>query len=308
MRVTVAQLTDRLLDALWQTFLRRVPYTRIYLQLVREMGIAYIPDHLAFRTLNSTTGEQPGGVAAIGHLLQNLRYARAGSYTFGRQKLTALHFEHSDPRFPKIFVSQLEVEELPLWARQLIHEVVDDAPYLLSDQAIETMNYLAADGSITEEASVLLAEELAGYFRRPWRMPSGETMLKINDVSQYAAWVLLHGNAVSHCSALFSREMAAWWPDLETAVEALIRAGIPMNREIAGEKGSPIRQAASFPAREIHRFPAADGDYQEMEWTYGYFQLTERGWTGEGTDRKPFQGFLQERASRWFKNTLTRDN
>ncbi len=308
MRISDVQLTGRFLDTLWQAFLRRVPCTQLFLQKVNELGGEWVTDHLAFRTLNYPTGEQPAGITAISHLLKNLHYSRAGSYTFGKQKLSAVYFEHRNTNFPKVFVSQLEVGELPAWAQQLIGEVVFDTPYLLSDHAIELLNYLEADGNITAEAAEILIHELAGYFRRPWRMPSKETMLKINDVSQYAAWVLLHGNSVSHYSALYSKDLVSAWPDLETAVEDLIRAGIPLKREIAGEKNSSIRQAATVPVKETYRFPLSEGDFDEMPWTYAYFQLTERGYHGEGTDRTLFPGFLQERASKWFNNTLTREN
>jgi hypothetical protein len=308
MKTTADQLTSDLLGNLWTNFQRRVPFVRQYLQLVESRGGSFFMDHLAFRTFNTTTGEQPSGIMAISHLIKDLHYKEAGAYHFTRQKITANHFEHPDKKFPRIFVSQLEVQDLPLWAQHLIHEVVDDTPYLLSDNAIELMNCLKSSGSINEEAAKILIEELTGYFRRPWNIPSKETILKINDISQYAAWVLLHGNSISHVSSLLNAQQVPEWPDLESTLEALVAAGIPMKREIAGKKGTLLRQAATHPVRETYLFPDGEGDFNEMAWTYAYFQLTERGTIKDETNTGLFPGFLVEQVSRLFKTTLTREN
>jgi hypothetical protein len=308
MKITTDQLITELLGNLWTNFQRRVPFVRQYLQLVESKGGTFIMDHLAFRTFNTTTGEQPSGMMAISHLIKDLRYKEAGTYHFAKQKITANHFEHPDNRFPRIFVSQLEVQDFPLWAQHLIHEVVDDTPYILSDSAIELMNCVKSSGSINEEAAKILVEELTGYFRRPWNIPSKETILKINDISQYAAWVLLHGNSISHVSSLLNAQQVPEWPDLESTLEALVAAGIPMKREIAGEKGTPLRQAATLPVRETYLFPDGEGDFQEMAWTYAYFQLTQRGTIQDNNGTRLFPGFLGEQVSRLFKTTQTREN
>jgi hypothetical protein len=308
MKRTTDQLTSDLLGNLWVNFQRRLPFVRQYTQMVTLKGGTFYMDHLAFRTLNTTTGEQPSGIKAISHLLKNLQYEEACTYHFNKQKITASHFEHPNKKFPKIFVSQLEVEELPVWAQRMIHDVVDDTPYLLSDNAISLMNSLNFTGNINEEAAQLLVGELTGYFQRPWGIPLKETILKINDLSQYAAWVLLHGNSISHVSSLFNAQQVPEWPDLESTIEALVAAGIPFKREIAGEKGTSLRQAATLPVRETYLFPDGEGDFHEMAWTYAYFQLTERGFIKDKNGSYLFSGFLQEHVSQLFKTTLTREN
>ncbi len=308
MKTPVESLTDMLIGNLWQSYLRRVPYARTYVDLVESMGGEVKFDHLAFRTLNTTTGEQPSGILALSHLLHHLGYRKAGTYRFEKQKLSAVHFEHSGGKLPRMFVSQLEVRELPGWAIHLIHDVVDDSPYILSDEAIELMNCLATDGSINQEAAEILVEELTGYFRRPWKMPSKETMLRINDVSQYAAWVLLHGNSVNHFAASFNDQRVKGWPDLESACMALTEAGVPLKSEIEGDTDSPLRQTATMPVVENYQFPDLRDDFDDMEWTYAYLELTERGYIGQGDDRKLFSGFITNQASHLFKMTQTRKN
>lgn len=308
MKTPVESLTELLISNLWTSYIRRVPYARTYANLVESLGGQVKFDHLAFRTLNTTTGEQPSGILAFSHLLHHLGYRKAGTYRFEKQKLSAVHFEHAGGLLPRMFVSQLEVRELPEWAIHLIHDVVDDSPYVLSDEAIELMNCLANNGSINQEAAEILVEELTGYFRRPWKMPSKETMLRINDVSQYGAWVLLHGNSVNHFAASFNAQRVTRWPDLESACGALTEAGVPLKSEIEGDPGSPLRQTATLPVVENYQFPDLWGDFDDMEWTYAYLELTERGTIMQGDEKKLFPGFITGQASQLFKMTQTRKN
>jgi len=308
MKTTAGDLKSRLVGNIWNGYLRRVPYARKYKQLVESGGGKLVFDHLAFRTLNTRTGEQPSGITALSHFLKLLGYREAGTYKFKKQKITAVHYENEVVSLPRIFVSQLEVGEFPDWAVRLIQDVVHESPYVISDMAIELMNCIAADGSINEEAAEILLEELTGYFRRPWKMPPKDTMLRINDVSQYAAWVLLHGNSVNHFAASINDQNMPEWPDLESTCVALAAAGIPMKDKIEGDKGSLLRQSATRSVVENHRFPDLQGDFDEMEWTYAYLELTERGYTGQGDLRKLYSGFITGQAAHLFKMTQTRSN
>ena len=134
MKTTSVKLFKGLVENLWQQYLRRVPYARRYAELVTSMGGRVVHDHMAFRTFHTPTGEQPSGMLAFGHLLEMLNYRKTGKYKFPKMMVTATHYEHPDPLLPKIFVSQLEVEELPEWAQHIIRGAVSETPYLLSDE------------------------------------------------------------------------------------------------------------------------------------------------------------------------------
>lgn len=308
MKTTAAKLVKGLIENLWQQYLRRVPYARVYAELLNAQGGKVVHDHLAFRTLNTHTGEQPSGITAIGHLLEMLNYEKCGKYRFPKMMANAVHYEHPDPLLPKIFVSQLEVEELPEWARQVIQPKVNNTPYLLSDQAIELMNILSGKGTITNEAAEILIEELTGYFRRPWRMPLWEDLLKINDVSQYAAWTLIHGNSVNHFAALINMQRAEAWPDIEVTCQALSDAGVPMKDNIEGEKGSYLRQSSTQAVKERIRIRDESGELTDKDWTYAYYELTERGYVLTDEGEKLYSGFIADQATHLFRMTETREN
>lgn len=307
MKVTAQEITQELLGKLWEQYLERVSYAKKYAGLVIEKGGKVVHDHIAFGTFNIHTGEQPGGIMAIQHLIEILGYQPVGKYIFPKRKLNAVHFEYPGEMFPKIFVSQLEVVQLPGWAQQMIGETVSDTPYLLSDNGLSLLQLLRETGSLTREAARLLVDELAGYFRRPWNIPLKKYVLEINDVSPYAAWVLLHGNSVYHFAALVNEQGVDEWPDLETTCEALKQEGIPMKETIEGEKEGKLRQSATMAVKEDVEVRGEDGP-EPITWTYAYYEFTQRGFTEENGIQKLFSGFLNEQDRHLFDMTKTRDN
>lgn len=300
-------IAHNLIQKLWNAYIKRVPYARKYFGLIERKGGTPVIDHLAFRTLNTHTGEQPEGITAIRHIIMCFGYQKAGTYKFPKKKLTAVHFEHPDKLLPGIFVSQAEVEQLPSWVQQLINEAVNETPYLLPDNGIELLNRLNREGVLTSEAANVLEDELFTYFRRAWHAPGKETVLKVNDVSHYAAWVLLHGNAVSHFAALINEQGIANWPDLETTCNALDESGFPAMEMIEGNRGSILQQAATKAVKED--VEVKSGDVPEtIKWTYAYFELVQRGVIEENGQEKLFSGFLTEQSRRLFNMTQTLDN
>lgn len=307
MKVTAKEITKALLTQLWVLYLNRVSYAREYQRLVRDKGGSVVNDHIAFRTFNTHTGEQPEGIRAIKHIISCLGYVPVEKYNFKKKKLNAVHFEHPDPMFPKLFVSQLEVEKLPEWAQQIIKNTVKDTSYLLSDESIGLLATLKENGELPRVAGEMLVKDLAQYFRRPWSVPRKEDVLKINDISQYAAWVLLHGNAVNHFTAFVNYQNVSEWPDLESTCKGLADAGIPMKEALEGEKGSKLQQSATLAVKEEVEVKGDDG-IEKMPWTYAYYELAQRGLVIENGEEKLFSGFLGEQARHLFDMTRTRDN
>lgn len=307
MKTSVDEIVAQLLDRLWTEYISRVSYAKEYVRLVTEKGGTVVNDHIAFRTFNTHTGEQPEGIRAIKHILNFLNYRPVGTYEFKKKKLTAVHFEHPEETFPKIFVSQLEVSQLPEWAQKMINSSLTDTPYLLSDRSLELLSLLKKEGQIPKLAADGLVSDLAQYFRRPWEPPQKEDVLKLNDVSQYAAWTLLHGNSVNHFTAFINYQNVKEWPDLESTCKALEQAGVPMKDSIEGIKGSKLQQSATQAVKEEVEVIGDDG-LEKILWTYAYYELAERNYIEENGRKKLFSGFLGEQAAHLFDMTQTRDN
>ena len=307
MKRTAKQITEELINKLWELYIKRVSYAAKYVELVEQKGGKVVNDHIALRTLNTHTGEQPEGIRAIKHILNCLEYKPIQKYKFKKKKLNAVHFEHPDKKFPKIFVSQLEVDELPDWAQLVIHKTVKDTPYLLSDNSIGLLSKLKDAGELPTEAAIVLIDDLTRYFKRPWKIPAKEDVLKLNDVSQYAAWVLIHGNSVNHFTAFINYQEVKEWPDLATTCKGLEAAGIPMKESIEGKKGSKLQQSATQAVKEEVKVIGEDG-VEKITWTYAYYELAERNFISKNGVQKLFNGFLGDQASHLFEMTKTREN
>lgn len=307
MKRNASQIGKSLVDKLWEAFLLRVPYANVYSGLVNRKGGQVVLDHLGFRTLNCHTGEQPEGILAIRHIIECLGYHPAGKYVLPKKNLKAIHFEAETAGLPKFYVSQLQVSQLPGWAQNLFPEVLSETPYLLSDTGIELLSKLKADKILNTEAAEILVDELVNYFRRPWNPPSKETVLKLNDISHYAAWVLLHGNSPSHFAVSLNHQSVDDWPDLETTFHALKKAGIPMKEKIEGEKGSILQQTATLAVKEDLKVKT-ENEIDEINWTYAYLEFIQRGFNEEDGQRTLFQGFIESQERHLYNLTRTLDN
>lgn len=302
---TNTPVLTRLLDILWGQYKKRVVYAAQYQDMVERQGGRVQNDHIALRTFNTQTGQQPAGVAAIARILEPLGYQKKDQYIFADKHLTAWHWEHAThPDHPKIFVSQLEVDRLTPATAAMIDACVANAPDLLTATDLESLHNIGRGQSIDPAQAAKLAANLAAFFVRPWSPPSREVVEAVNVESQYAAWTLLHGNSVNHFTAYINRQNVAAWPDLETTVNALRAAGLPMKDELEGEKGSKLRQSSTKASTEDCDIIEKNGSRGKMSWSYAYYELAERGMV-TGADGKPllFQGFLGAQATNLFEMT-----
>jgi hypothetical protein len=298
--MSAQNVLNTLLDGLWTIYRSRVDYARQYAELVQARGGVVVNDHIAFRTFNTHTGSQPAGIAAIERVFGPLGYRPAGEYVFPDTHLSARHYQHTDPLAPKIFISQLEVDRLPEEAADRIREAVIDARDHLDGEAMYHIDEPLSDAQIST-----LADRLVTFFTTlPWPVPKASLVREVNAVSQYAAWTLLHGNNVNHFTACINEQNVPEWPDIETTVAALARAGIPMKPGIEGEPGRKLRQTATH-AVDVDCPVLNDAGWPTtMRWAYAYYELAERGEITDELGRSVrFQGFLGPQAAQLFEMT-----
>jgi hypothetical protein len=287
-------------DALWDRYRSRVSYVQVYEKMVAAAGATFFNDHIAFRTL---AVQQPQtGIASVSRVFEALGYRAAGNYHFEDKQLSAIHFQHTNPQFPKLFVSELKTWELPTAARRIIEQtLVNHRPALRE----ELLANLATLDSAPSNATAKLLSEVVEYFHTlPWQPPQKHDVVELNKASQYGAWTLVHGYNVNHFTSLVNSHGVAALNDLEKTMAALTAAGVPVKSEIEGERGSKLRQSATEAVKidvEVR-----DGETAtKMPWSYAYFELAERN---EITDaatgkRVRFEGFLGPQATNLFVMT-----
>jgi hypothetical protein len=288
-----------LFDTLWDRYRQRVSYVQVYEQVIRAAGASFFNDHIAFRTF--ATQRPLAGIASISRIFEVLGYRAAGSYHFDDKQLSAIPFQHANPQFPKLFISELRVPELPVESRGTIERAVRSHRPALD---VESLAALANLDSNSQPASELMPRIVSEFHELPWMHPSREEVERLNKVSQYAAWVLVHGYNVNHFTSLINSHGVPALETIEKTIAALQKAGVPMKKEIEGERGSKLRQSATE-AVTIEVDVHDRGVPAKMPWTYAYFELAQRVTVLDPASGKQvrFEGFLGPQATNLFEMT-----
>lgn len=294
------QLLAAIFDRLWESYRERVPYVQAYERLITQAGATFVNDHIAFRTL---AGQNPvTGIVSVSRIFEALGYIPAGIYQFPDKHLSALHYQHPNPLFPKLFISELQLWKLGPVGRSILQTSLSaHAPSLTTDELQELASAHEADHR-------RLIERVVNYLQtRPWPVPLRQDVLAVNAESQYAAWVLVHGYNVNHFTALINSHGAGELADLDKTVAALQAAGVPLKDQIEGAPGSRLRQTATEAVVVEVEVRDAQG-LTTMPWSYAYFELAERGTVTDpetGQTRR-FEGFLGPQATQLFEMTRVR--
>lgn len=285
-----SQFARQLWDRLWKNYIARVAYAQTYQQMILAAGGTVANDHIAFRSLRLSTGGENLGIEYLETIAEALGYAVAGEYTFAQTHLYARHYQHPDD-LPKLFISELIVEELPDAIASLISKTVSSASIL----DLSTLKKLVATSDV----------EITQVFTRPWLPPKLSIVEKVNAVTQYGAWVLLHGYAVNHFTAYINCQNTHQYPDIESTIKALSELGVPMKAKIEGSTGSGLRQTATLAVNEMVSIEDdSSNKVVQIPWTYAYYELAERSIVElEPGKRELFNGFKGNNARNLFEMT-----
>jgi hypothetical protein len=297
------QFTAQLFDRLWDRYRQRVPYVRKYEELVQKSGGRFVNDHIAFRTFACQTPQV--GIVSLSRLFEALGYKAAGIYYFDDKHLFAVHYQHANIDFPKLFISELQTWKLSAGSQSIILRDVASHRAPLSQQTLGDLRHLpeldAGQRQYLLDLAVRWIEEL------PWDVPPKDDVAALDAESQYAAWVLVHGYNVNHFTSLINSHGVERLSNIEKTIAELRGAGVPMKAEIEGAAGSVLRQTATEAA--VLDVSVRDGSRNStLPWTYAYFELAERGFITDAAsgERRRFEGFLGAQATQLFEMTKRR--
>jgi Domain of unknown function (DUF1338) len=268
------EIALHLYSLLWQQYSARVSHARTYQQMITAAGGTVANDHIAFRSLrlwvDSPQGQVNLGIDYIGQLAEALGYVVAGEYTFAQTHLYARHYRHPQQEefdLPKLFLSELIVDELPDNIAQLISQTVSSFSSQSELTSIQQQ----------EENSESIAQQLQKIFTRPWQPPLRSVVEEVNRVTQYGAWILLHGYAVNHFTGYVNRQNTAAYPDIDTTARGLVNLGVPMKAEIEGNVACGLRQTATQAVTEmVTVLNNVNGAEIQIPWTYAYYEIAQR--------------------------------
>ena len=289
-----------LFDRLWEKYRSRVSYVNNYETLIQESGASFFNDHIALRTFCS---QNPlAGISSISRIFEALGYRAADCYNFEDKHLNAIYFQHPQPTFPKVFISELRTWELKPSSKHIIHGAVKTHRTNLPESFLADLHHLETKSESSRES--LLDEAVEFFHELPWHLPEKSDLLELNLDSQYAAWVLIHGYNVNHFTSLINSHKVPALDNIEKTTKALLNSGVPMKKEIEGARGSKLRQTATE-AVVIDVPVLENGNLTTMPWTYAYFELAQRDTFKDlGTGKLlRYEGFLGPQATNLFDMT-----
>ena len=105
---------NTLLNEMWEDY---ISYTPSAEKISKLFGEKVINDHIAFRTLNL----KQCNITKQADYLKQFGYKVSGDYHFKKKNLDAIHLENIDQSLPKIFLSELILEEFSWSELHYIH-------------------------------------------------------------------------------------------------------------------------------------------------------------------------------------------
>lgn len=297
-------LAQELWAQLWEIYRQRVSYAQIYEMMIQAAGGIVANDHIAFRSLrlevDSPSGSINLGIPYLENIVTWLGYEVAGEYEFGDRNLYARHYRHpaqDEFGLPKLFISELIVEQLPRLIINAIQDTVQSGSFF--ERSALQQSSLASEKDDKE-----IAKALIPAFTRPWLPPKRSVVEAVNSVSQYGAWVLLHGYSVNHFTAYINRQNTPSYPDIETTAQALANQGVPMKDSFEGGQSSGLQQTATQAVIETVTVLDEQGNLAKMPWSYAYYELAQRYLLEDSTGKKIlFEGFIAPQAQNLFEMT-----
>jgi len=174
---------DQMLNGLMSRYLERVPDVKAILDsmvadgIIRDAG-EIENDHIAFRSL----GVPFLGIASLEKIFLHLGYTKRDYYYFQEKKLDAYWYAPPEEHYPRIFLSQLRVQDLSPAAQAIISKYTKD----IHSDPVDALDL--DDGAALDH---FLHSSL-------WPLPSLADYRALAAESEYAAWVIYNRYYLNH--------------------------------------------------------------------------------------------------------------
>lgn len=265
---------DNLFSHLWQDYLAITPSAKKVHDLLEGYEFEHSGkstkldnDHIALRTFNI----EKINLEKLAAHFTALGYTEQGQYDFVEKKLRAKHFEHPDNTQPKVFISELLVEEMPSEVQQIIFKMTDN----IADNAAQQDNFL--------------------YSGTHWQISTEEYDTLVAH-SEYAAWMSAWGFRANHFTV--SLNHMGHFQSLAQMNTLLKESGFVLNSSGGEIKGGPevLLAQSSIMADKI-----------EVQFNNGkklvpscFYEFAQRYKTPTG---QLYQGFVAASADKIFEST-----
>jgi len=265
-RMYTAQL---LFDQIWKDYTQQNPEVKHIYDLFINQGETVANDHIAFRTFNDSRVN----IDVLSKAFINVGYEFKGEYYFKEKHLYAKHFELKNFKdAPRVFISELILEEMSLEMQKLAKSMIDRIPIAL----IETPEFIFSGNS--------------------WGKPSYEQYQKLRLESEYAAWLYVFGFRANHFTV--SVNALKNFDSIQKVNQFLKENGYLLNT-VGGEiKGCPDDLLEQSSTKATLSF--IDFEEGKFEIPTSYYEFANRYPDKNGN---LFSGFIAQSADKIFEST-----
>jgi hypothetical protein len=249
---------EQVLNGLMTRYKERVPDVSGIIQAMIKERIINDPseienDHIAFRTM----GVKFLGIQSLEKIFLHYGYKRMDHYYFPEKKLDAYWYSPADAKDPRIFISELRVNDLSAKTKSIIKSYTDEVK---SDPADKL------DFDNASAVNVFLHSGL-------WRLPTWEDYSALGDESEYAAWTIYNRYYLNHFT-ISVHNLKDGYNTIRDFNNFIEKYGFVLNDSSGKIKKSPdggLLQSstvahminASFAHGEQHRIPGSYVEFAE---------------------------------------------
>uniref|UniRef100_A0A7S4EUF6 2-oxoadipate dioxygenase/decarboxylase n=2 Tax=Chrysotila carterae TaxID=13221 RepID=A0A7S4EUF6_CHRCT len=276
---------------LLSAYLRRTPSCTNAVNLLADRGARVHNDHVALRSFVDSRGAS--GLQFLQHLFVGFGYAPQEGIVIPSMPVNAVWLEPpEETQWPKVFISELRVDEMPSEASAIVYKYVDG----YYDDAV--IDHAAASGDARALVDILETP--------PWSVTSsdeqslrtlGKQHPALESATEYAAWTLTHAHRWNHATVLVNT-LGLQDVDSIAKLNALLRKHEYVFNPAGGADGvtqgsrEKHLEQSSTVADEIHVTFACG---TERTVRCSFLELIER--------HEGFRGFLGQNAKGIFQST-----
>ncbi|MDJ1481215.1 DUF1338 domain-containing protein [Cytophagaceae bacterium YF14B1] len=284
------------LNGLMRRYKERVPDVNHILNAMVAEGIIQHADeiendHIAFRTM----GVPQLGIQSFEKIFLHYGYQKRDYFYFEGKKLNAYWFSPPEPHFPRIFVSELRIQDLSEPIQKIITSYTDEVKS-------DPVNALDLNDPAAVDA----------FLHKPlWRKPTWKDYQALQAESEYAAWVIYNRYYLNHYT-ISVHNLKKGYNTLPEFNAFLEHTGIKLNDSGGKIKTSPdggLAQSSSV--AEMIEAEFAEGEKHQISGSYVEFAERRvlpqfRHLPSDQIKREHLRdGFETNNADRIFESTFT---
>ncbi len=291
---------DTILDGLLTRYMQRVPDVQRVADCLQAEGLIQSSadienDHIAFRTM----GVPQLGIASLEKIFLHCGYQRRDPYFFEAKRLNAFWYSPPKPEYPRIFISELRVDDLSPDAQTRIKSYTDE---VLSDP-VDDLNL--DNGAAVDQ-----------FLHSPlWRTPTWSDYQALSAESEYAGWVIFNQYYLNHFT-ISVHNLPAPFNTIERLNQFLEENGFRLNDSGGKTKTSPdglLVQSSTVAQMVDAEFADGHGGTETHSISGSYVEFAERRVLPQFAHLEPSEvkrehrreGFEASNADKIFESTYS---